>query len=223
MESNADLQDVVDKLQSKADDIQNSLMGEHFLLKVQRESHSSQHSEDEARIQELLEKKAQMEVGQLKCLDELDKVKSQLIHLKSEGSPGSASTFSPPRISQYEMTTPFKMRCKSKEKEEMKKTMETLKLVQAKYLEQEEVNKRLTDQTHSYLKDILKLKEDLHRCKAKCEKMEKLHVDKMRLKLQQEDADAAKMEITELKILNALFFETILVLERDVCILVAKQ
>ena len=214
---------MVDKLQSKADDIQNSLMGEHFFLKVQRESHSSQHSEDEACIQELLEKKAQMEVEQLKCLDELDKVKSQLIHLKSEGSPGSASTFSPPPISENEMATHSKMRCKEKEKEEMKKTTETLKLVQAKYLEQEEVNKRLTDQTHSYLKDILKLKEDLHHCKAKYEKMMNLHVEKTRLKLQQEDADAARMEITELKTLNALFFETILVLERDVCILVAKQ
>ena len=48
-------------------------------------------------------------------------------------------------------------------------------------------------------------------------------MEKTRLKLQQEDADAAKMEITGLKTLNALFFETILILERDVCILVAKQ
>ena len=107
-------------------------MGEYFFLKVQRESHSSQHTEDEARIQELLEKKAQMEVEQQKCLDELDKVKSQLIHLRNEGSPGSASTFSPLRISENEMATPSKMGCMEKEKEEMKKTTETLKLVQAK-------------------------------------------------------------------------------------------
>ena len=111
------------------------------------------------------------------------------------------------------MATRAKMRHMEKEKEEMKKTMETLKLVQAKYSEQEEVNKRLTDQTHSYLKDTLKLKEDLHRCKAKCETMEKLQVEKRSLKLQQEDADAARKEITELKTLNALFFETIFVLE----------
>ena len=76
------------------------------------------------------------------------------------------------------MATRAKMRRMEKEKEEMKKTTETLKLVQAKYSEQKEVNKRLSDQTHSYLKDILKLKEDLHRCKAKCEKMEKLQVEK---------------------------------------------
>ena len=43
------------------------------------------------------------------------------------------------------------------------------------------------------------------------------------LRLQQEDADAARKEITELKTLNALYFETILVLEPDVCILLAKQ
>ena len=66
MECNEDLQEMVDNLQSKADDIQNSLMGEYFFLKVQRESHSSQHTEDEARIHELLEKKAQMEVEQQK-------------------------------------------------------------------------------------------------------------------------------------------------------------
>ena len=83
MECNKDLQEMVDNLLSKADDIQNSLTGEYFFSKVQRESHKSQHTEDEARIQELLEKKAQMEVEQQKCLDELDKVKSQLIHLRN--------------------------------------------------------------------------------------------------------------------------------------------
>ena len=95
LESNADLQQMVDNLQSK-EDLLSSLMGEYFFLKVQFESHSSQDTEDEARTQELLEKKAQMEVEKQKCSDELDKVKSQLIHLRYKSLPASASTFSLP-------------------------------------------------------------------------------------------------------------------------------
>ena len=49
----------------------------------------------------------------------------------------------------------------------MEKTTEALKLEQAKRLEQEKMNKKLTEQMHSYRKDIIKLKEELHSSKAK--------------------------------------------------------
>ena len=54
-----------------------------------------------------------------------------------------------------------------KETQDMEETKETPKLVQAQCTEQEKVNKKLTEQTDSYLNDIIKLTEELHSCKAK--------------------------------------------------------
>ena len=54
-----------------------------------------------------------------------------------------------------------------KETQEMEKTMEALRHMQAKCSEQGKINKKLMEQTHSYRKEIIKLKEGLHSNKAK--------------------------------------------------------
>ena len=49
----------------------------------------------------------------------------------------------------------------------MEKTMEALRHTQARCSEQEKINKKLTEQTHAHMKEIVKLKEELQSNKAK--------------------------------------------------------
>ena len=49
----------------------------------------------------------------------------------------------------------------------MEKTMEALRHTQARCSEQEKINKKLTEQTHAYTKEIVKLKRELQGSKAK--------------------------------------------------------
>jgi chromosome segregation ATPase len=105
LQAKARLEDEVESLMTKLQQF-NDIRDESASLKAQIESFTSKHSDDEKRIQELLEQNAQLVLEKERSGEELAVLQGQLEAERSRSSSGSQTTVtvvSPPRLSEAEM------------------------------------------------------------------------------------------------------------------------
>lgn len=216
LEAKARLEDELENVQSKASLVE-VIRDENAALKVQVESLSAEHSEEQTRTEALLEQNAQLELEKQRCTEENLALQTQLAHLRTSSGPQLPVTvLSPPKITEAEMASRAKLQRLEKETREMEKSMEAFRHSQAKMAELEKTNKKLQEQTHVDRKENVKLKEELQALKAKISRMEKLETEMRSQEQQLEDVDAARKKIMELKQQNALLSEARVLLQEEV-------
>jgi hypothetical protein len=218
LQAKARLEDEVESLMTKLQQF-NDIRDESASLKAQIESFTSKHSDDEKRIQELLEQNAQLVLEKERSGEELAVLQGQLEAERSRSSSGSQTTVtvvSPPRLSEAEMASKAKVQRLEKERREMEKAIEGFRKSQAKLAELEKTNKKLQEQTHADRREVIRLKEELLVFKTKAERLSSLQSAMRTQEHKLEDIDAAMKKITELKQQNALLSETKVLLQDEV-------
>ncbi|XP_019849313.1 PREDICTED: girdin-like [Amphimedon queenslandica] len=216
LEAKAMLEDEVDNLQNKVTLLE-TLKSESAQLKVQIDTLNTEHIEDQARVQELMEQNAQLELEKQKCSEKIDLLTAELS--KGGGGVGGAkmTVLTPSRVSETDMAAKAKLQRLEKEAKEMEKTMESLRHSQAKVTELEKKNKRLQEQSHLDKKELVKLKEELQSYKSKTSRLERKQSSvKMNENDKTQEVEAAHGKIAELKQQNLLLTEAKILMEEEI-------
>jgi chromosome segregation ATPase len=166
MESKAMLEDEVENLQGKVTLLEN-LKGEIAQTKAQIDSLNNEHIEDQARIKELLEQNAQLEVEKQKSQEKIDVLMAEMEQNKTQSGPSQVKVLTPTRMSETEMAAKAKLQRLEKESKDMEKTAESLRHALAKVTELEKTNKKLNEKVHADMREIIRLKEEVQGYRSK--------------------------------------------------------